>query len=72
MSRNHFFYIFLSLTLLLSNSCTVKKRSYQKGYYIDWAFTKHHKKETNIRPINKTEVNPETVIVQKQNDASEI
>jgi hypothetical protein len=72
MSRNSYFYIFLGLCLLALNSCTVKKRSYQKGYYIDWAFSKHHKKETNVHPLTKTEVKHETVIAQKQNDPVEI
>ncbi|MBK7818679.1 MAG: hypothetical protein IPJ60_14880 [Sphingobacteriaceae bacterium] len=72
MSRNSCFYIFLGLTLLTINSCTVKKRNYQKGYYVDWAFSSHHKKQTTDHPTSKTEIKPETVIVQKQNDVSQI
>ncbi len=72
MGRNRYFYIFLGLTLLALNSCTVKKRSYQKGYYVDWAFTKNHKKEAVNIPERKTEIKPETVIIQKENDPSEI
>jgi hypothetical protein len=38
-SNKHKLFAILSICILF-NACTVKKRSYQKGYYLDWAFKK--------------------------------
>lgn len=47
------FYTILTLAVLLS-ACTVKKRSYQKGYYVDWAFKAKQTKTENQRFAQKT------------------
>jgi hypothetical protein len=42
------FYTILTLVIFLS-ACTVKKRSYQKGYYVDWVFKAKQQKTENQR-----------------------
>jgi len=41
--------VFIILLFLVSFSCSVKKRSYRKGYYIDWVFNKKdNKKQASV------------------------
>lgn len=46
----------LSITFVFT-SCAVKKRSYQKGYYADWVFSKHPKKEVDHKKTETIEKN---------------
>jgi hypothetical protein len=62
--------VFCCLVTLLAISCTVKKRSYTKGYYVDWAFKsskpkdKLEKKET-IAAVSKKEKVSEKAIIKE-------
>lgn len=52
------------ISFLVLEGCTVKKRAYTKGYYIDWAFMKRDKDNGNrIYKEQKTERNAETPVV---------
>ncbi len=44
--------VFLVLLGFIFSNCTLKKRSYTRGYYVDWAFHK----STNNKPKTKVEV----------------
>ena len=62
---------FCCLVTILAVSCTVKKRSYTKGYYIDWAFKssktkeKPERKET-IASVSKSEKALETTVIKEE------
>lgn len=52
------------ISFLVLEGCTVKKRAYTKGYYIDWAFMKRDKDKGNqIYKEQKTGRNTETSAV---------
>ena len=56
-------YILLLLVIIVGlNSCTIKKRSYQPGYYVDWHNT--NKKVKSNPEISKLNL-PETTIEEK-------
>jgi hypothetical protein len=56
------FYILLSSLILLS-ACSVKKRTYRKGYYVDWAFKSNKAKENSTQKIAK-----KNTVVQKKEE----
>lgn len=62
---------FFCLVTILAVSCTVKKRSYTKGYYVDWAFKSSKSKEKiekkeAVASVPKTKKIPETHTVKEE------
>ncbi len=60
-------YSYLLLLLIVLSNCTVKKRSYTKGYYVDWAFHKSKNstekavvKQDKVDKLHKKEIVVET------------
>lgn len=72
MKNFKLFYIFFGICIIAFSACTVQKRSYQKGYYIDWAFKQKHAKDNTEPKIihTSTEEKTEIVIIPKQEIAS--
>ena len=63
MKKQFSVYILLLLVMIVGlNSCTIKKRSYQPGYYVDWHNT--NKKVKSNPEISKLNL-PETTIEEK-------
>ncbi|MBS1650741.1 MAG: hypothetical protein JSU07_01905 [Bacteroidetes bacterium] len=63
---------FCILLLLVFVSCSIQKRSYQKGYYIDWAHKKNHLKNTASSNENKVFIanaEPATVLAKQKNSS---
>ncbi len=56
------FYILLSSLIVLS-ACSVKKRTYRKGYYVDWALKSNKAKENSTQKITK-----KNTVVQKKEE----
>ncbi|MBN2778888.1 MAG: DUF4190 domain-containing protein [Bacteroidales bacterium] len=63
MKKQSSIYIFLLIVIIVGlNSCTIKKRSYQPGYYVDWHNTnKKVKSNPEISQLNL----PETIVEEK-------
>ncbi|PLX05789.1 MAG: hypothetical protein C0596_19035 [Marinilabiliales bacterium] len=60
MQKQTYIFLFLILILIAGlNSCTIEKRSYQPGYYVDWH---------NVN--RKSDANPENNSVEQQETAS--
>ncbi len=54
MRRTYFFYALLLLTTFIFHSCSVKKRKYQKGYFVEWKSNSLRKnKEQKLATNNK-------------------
>ncbi len=63
--------VFCCLVTLVAVSCTVKKRSYTKGYYVDWAFkssknAKKAEKKEAMASIPKSEKALEPPIIKEE------
>lgn len=57
MLHKNIFFVFLLTTGLLSTHCTIQKRSFRNGYYVEW----HHKlKAGDKNSLNKEEETPIT------------
>lgn len=55
----------LILCFILFNSCSIKKRAYRKGYYIDWI---HHKKnKVSGDEIKAKEITEQPIILSSKN-----
>jgi len=55
-------FLFLFVAILVSN-CSVKKRSYRKGYHVDWAF-----KSKNIKPDKTQKLKNNTKNTSNKNE----
>lgn len=56
MLHKNIFFVVLLTTALLSTHCTIQKRSFRNGYYVEW----HHKlKAGDKNPLNKEEETPD-------------
>jgi hypothetical protein len=66
---------FLLILLIVFSNCTVKKRSYTKGYYVDWAFHKSkNSAEKTVAKHDKVDklIKKEVVIESAKKEAEEI
>lgn len=62
----------LLLTLLITVSCSVQKRHYQKGYFVSWkkhAPTKEHKENSALAAANRSQKESPLQVIQTTNRA---
>jgi len=63
-------YLILIAVIIFTTSCSVKKRNYRDGYYVDWAFSKKKADKkiaqgnTVEKPATKNSINANSFIIQ--------
>jgi len=64
MKKQSYFFLFVILILIVGlNSCTIEKRSYQPGYYVDW----HNlNRKSNTNPEDKSVEQKVTAFHEKE------
>ena len=60
-------YIPFILALFIFASCSVKKRTYRDGYYIDWAFQKKAARDHSLDQANKQLKAPQKIHLETEN-----
>ncbi|PLX05785.1 MAG: hypothetical protein C0596_19015 [Marinilabiliales bacterium] len=70
MKKQSYFFLFVILILIVGlNSCTIEKRSYQPGYYVDW----HNvNRKSNTNPEDKSVEQKETAFQEKTTEANNV